>query len=429
MVGPSFAALILGALLLEGGSTTEFRETKPDRMDSFLARAAVPPPPHDSKASGAIRDPHADVDPYADVDGNLQWAKSAMDELAKRGVHNPVGAASNFCDNGKLLPSFYLLGGPKCATTSLSSELGSYGGVRSAPVLWSPKEWKFWESINPGIDEHIVTRMFRDALGKCPDVRLVLGDYSVNNLAAVRHPENLDMSPCSCDEQAALRSRSHGVVGAGADVPRLLNSAYGPRAREITFMIMLREPLSRIQSSWYHAKADNFAAWWGFRDCCTTSFNRAMRTILDASNKTVDPPTFRGKLGGEGSVWASMFGLQLKEYMEFFLPAQMMIVPYKQFVNHDQKLAVCAELRKRLAIGLNCTNHPDVHENVHEHPPLVNDLQPKVLQLLEKMFEPERKRLVRVILKAHRGGAYLAGFGVNSNLTFTVIDQWLTNNW
>merc|ERR1719502_1389331 len=96
---------------------------------------------------------------------------------------------TNFCFEGKLLPQFYLLGAPKCATTSFSMELGRHGHVREAPKLWSPKEWHFWEHFATESDTEKAREVFFAALGACPKERLVLGDYSINNLAAVPLPK------------------------------------------------------------------------------------------------------------------------------------------------------------------------------------------------------------------------------------------------
>merc|ERR1719454_588223 len=57
--------------------------------------------------------------------------------------------ADNFCAEGKLLPKLYLLGAPKCASTSLSEDL--IRGARKAGSTFDPaphqgsqKEWHFW---------------------------------------------------------------------------------------------------------------------------------------------------------------------------------------------------------------------------------------------------------------------------------------------
>lgn len=410
-------------------------------VDLFQENGAVPliPDGHDQSSEMSIsllavptrRKLRKQHGPTSDMlaDGNLRWAKSANDLLLSNGISNPVGAEANFCSNGKLLPSFYLLGGPKCATTSVSMELGKYGGVRGAPVLWSKKEWHFWEKFSPKTDTESVKSSFLNALGACPEDRLVLGDFSINNLASVPKPDTMDLSPCTCDATVSLQAEKRRVKGmTGGDVPRLLRAAYGEAASNITLMMMIRSPMSRMQSSWYHAKAENFTAYWGFRDCCTESFNGAMTEIIKASDTTKDPPVFRGKLGGEGSVWFSLFGRQIEEYMKHFNASQMLIVPYKQYLVRERRIPICTQLRERLQVGLNCTNHEDFHENIHPHPPLDDDIDPYVKQTMTKMFEPEQQLLVTALSKASKGGAFLAGYYGDAGNS-TQIEAWLTKNW
>lgn len=370
-------------------------------------------------------------DPASDkpFDPNQRWAKAANDALNANGIYNVAGVEANLCSDGKLLPAFYLLGGPKCATTSMSMEMGRYGGVHAAPHLWSSKEWHFWEQFMPGDDAETATSSFRDALGGCPDERLVLGDFSVNNLLSVPEPLLLDLSPCSCDDGVAAYAQKGLIKGVkGGDVPRLMSTAYGGMAGNVTLMMMLRSPLERMQSSWYHAQAEDFPNYWGFRDCCTTSFNDALKTIVNASDHTQDPPVFRGKAGGEGSVWASMYGRHIYEYMQHFSPAQMIIAPYKQYMDRESRVPMCAELSKRLKIDIQCGSHEDFHENVHPHPTIDADIDPNVKNTLMSMFETEHRRLVEAIASASKNGAYLPGYSGEAGNS-QQINAWLERNW
>lgn len=337
-------------------------------------------------------------------------------------VSQPVqGAAEphkdNLCADGKLLPQFYLIGGPKCATTSVSMELGRFGHIRAAPHLWSAKEWHFWEKFGTITESEAAKERFFGELRGCPAEHLVLGDFSISNLAAVPKPENMSLTMCSCAND------SKKEMGMG-DVPRLLDHSYGPLADNITLMVMLREPIARMQSSWYHAKADSFSDFWGFKDCCTESFEQAMSTIVGASHQ---PMHFEGKVGGEGSVWTSMYGRHLEVWLQHFKPSQFIMVPYKQYILGNKQV-ICDELSHRLNIEINCTGHDPFKENVHPHPPLEDDIAPGVLQALNMYLSSETRRLVDVLVRSSQDGAFLAGYD-GAPGDEAAIKLWLENGW
>merc|ERR1719183_2248505 len=103
----------------------------------------------------------------------------------------------------------------------------------------------------------------------------MLGDFNIRNLAAVPLPEGYSdesLTFCTCNENPM----DHGLNDWQHDVPPNLVEAYGPElTSKVTFVVMIREPLSRMQSAWYHAEYENFKNYWGFTDCCTKSFGEA----------------------------------------------------------------------------------------------------------------------------------------------------------
>jgi len=324
--------------------------------------------------------------------------------------------SANFCRDGKLLPQFYLLGAPKCATTSFSMELGRFGHVREAPKLWSPKEWHFWERWVTDADAEKATSKWMERLGDCPkEDRLVLGDYSINNLAAVPLPKGMTLTACSCEQNE---------VGQGGDVPRLLKAAYGKKdSKNVTLMMMLREPMARMQSSWYHAKSENFSTYWGYQDCCTDSFSSALELIAG----TVDNGYYGPGMAGTGSVWASMYGWQMQEWMKHWDPTQMIIVPYKAYTGGG-KAKLCNELSKRMRAPMDCSVEANFMENKHAHDALAEEVSSTLSNRFTAILEEDKKRLLQALQKAHAHGARLENYKGNA-WDWQAMKTWLEENW
>jgi hypothetical protein len=296
-------------------------------------------------------------------------------------------------------------------------ELGRRGHVREAPKLWSPKEWHFWEHFATGADQQKARNSFFKALGACPKDRLVLGDYSINNLAAVPLPKGMELSQCSCQEQPPVQQ--------GGDAPRLLKAAYGQEAsKNITLMAMLREPMARMQSSWYHAKAENFSSYWGYQDCCTTSFEDALERIVN----TVETGYYGPGMAGTGSVWASMYGWQLEEWLKYFSPSQLIVVPYKAYTG-GTKASVCRELSKRMRAPMDCdAGAARFMENVHSHKSFREEIGTALSERMAKVMEADKVRLISVLARAHAEGARLESYsGVMNDVA--ALQSWLEENW
>mmetsp|Transcript_482 Transcript_482/g.1071 ORF Transcript_482/g.1071 Transcript_482/m.1071 type:complete len:410 (+) Transcript_482:117-1346(+) len=371
-------------------------------------------------ASGLLRGRTDSSRAWAQANAGTYSAQANEKVVLEAGSGELDVEGRNLCQNNKLLPELYLLGGPKCATTSLAMDLAQHGHVRAAPRLWSKKEWHFWEKFSKQSKAEEVKQAFFNSLGPCPGARLVLGDFSINSLAAVQAPPEMDISACSC--------KGSPKKPAG-DAPRLMKHVYGKDSSRITMVAMLREPLARMQSSWYHAQAEKFDEYWGFRDCCTNSFSDAISTIIaGASFNETGSSRFKGHLGGEGSVWASMYGRHLRAYMKEFNVSQFVVVPYKLYSHGgESKTAICNRLGERLHMHLNCSDEA-YKVNVHSHPPLNKDLAPELIKGFRKLMFRENEKLVDVLARGHSQGMELAGYdGPKGNRT--QIKRWLQANW
>merc|ERR1719469_415544 len=93
------------------------------------------------------------------------------------------------------------------------------------------------------------------------------------------------------------------------NLPNTLLNFYGHMSKQITFVAMIREPLSRMQSAWYAAReCDNHAIC--MKDCSGTSFDADLREAMLNAHK--EPPLYTEWL------WTGMYGRQLEQWLKKF---------------------------------------------------------------------------------------------------------------
>lgn len=337
----------------------------------------------------------------------------------------------SLCAEGKLLPALYMLGAPKTATTTLSMELLRLGGMDTAPHHWSPKEWHFWEKFGELQESDGVKDQFMAELQDCPAEHTVLGDFSVNNLAAVPRDDlghDVLLTKCSCNATIA-----DGPSLRAGSAPRQMAHAYGALKDKVTFMILLREPLARMQAAWYHARVENFSAYWGYKDCCTNSFEEAVTTIVDNPRNAMNG-TFQALIEGTGSVWASMYGHHINEWLKYFDASQFMIVPYRYYLRGEMK-DVCQGVAGRLNMTWDCDDaasplayRDDVPQFSGHHHPSVDEEVPAALRgRFDRLYDEAAFELLRALKAAYKGGAMLPGYaGPGSRAS---LRDWLEAGW
>lgn len=335
---------------------------------------------------------------------------SSVGEDHQPGANSPY----SWCKDGKLLPQLYLLGAAKSATSSIAAYL-MQNGIQAYPPDGPPgdptvKEWHFFD--NQYNDVHDVTpqflegvrRAWMDELPACPpaDEPRMIGDYTPSNLRLVPLPEGW---------VGGFKQPTH------ANLPLTLQYFYGEELYpKLNFMVTMRDPLARFQSHWYLMKqiaphfidpkiqlseirADEY------------TFDRHVRLILQKARRDSHY---------DWMLFASMYGSQLKSWLERFEARQFIIAPMMFLVNDETN--DLSSLSKQLRIPLHETD--PLHENSVAHPSVSQDCSPDTIAMFNRFMEDDHRLLLEELAKASLQGASLVGY--NGSLgNKTEIDAWL----
>jgi len=341
----------------------------------------------------------------------MEQRRSARAPVAPELVPAAASAASgsaggNLCRDGRQIPDFYVLGGKNTATSSLAHDL-SQRGVFAAPQN-KTKEWMFFRSQGqtPVPKQE---RKWLHSLPPCPAERVVMADFSVVNLFAVPLPEDLNLT----SEVAYANDTSALNWNAAARIRRFSGEA----AKDLKFLLMLREPLARVQSEYYHTLP--------LKNChgCMVNGSFTESFAFNVGQLQQDPPVVSDWF------WKSFYARQVEEYLRHFDAAQFTFVPFKQYISLDPP-AFSAALLGRLGIQAEPWVEAS-HENAHVlKPPLDEELPPAAASrgAFEAFFAAENERLVRLLAQAQLEGAWLAGY-VGAPGDAALIRAWLESSW
>lgn len=229
-----------------------------------------------------------------------------------------------------------------------------------------------------------------------------LADFTPSNLRSVPLPAGTKPT----GSHWGLWFLSHGEQdqhdsGHAMNLPARLRGMYGDAWRSLFFVIMLRQPLDRMQSTWYHA-SQPYSNWVQCRDCKANSFREALAGTMErARNHTYDD-----------WLWASMYARHIEAWLKHFEARQMYIIPMKQYVK-GARVHICNDMSKRLSFPLDCQvleGQVVSHSNTHEHVRVEDDAPEELRAEFATFMQAENSRLARLISEARAGGAGLAGY-------------------
>eukprot|EP00930_Biecheleria_cincta_P059454 TRINITY_DN4518_c0_g1_i1.p1 TRINITY_DN4518_c0_g1~~TRINITY_DN4518_c0_g1_i1.p1 ORF type:complete len:357 (-),score=54.03 TRINITY_DN4518_c0_g1_i1:51-1121(-) len=299
-------------------------------------------------------------------------------------------SSGNFCEAGKLLPKFWLIGSQKAATTSMATDL-IHAGIGAACGV---KECHYFEEEIPvphvyprrGIKSIRDKQKWLDSLPDCPtNGTRVVGDFTPSGLS-------------------------------NEDVPRLLAELLGDKKREITVALTLREPVARCESQW-HEGTQNRLKSATCPGCFGKSFDEDIRTDLGMHE---------ANLGLSLMIDNSLYVKGLKSWLAAgFAPKQFVVVPFKVYISGGAG-TVCHAIARRVNASLNCptaASHRNTADNRH-----VGVRDPQLRDELNKLFELYNNELYEVLARAHAQGMTLMNFsGAAGNASD--VQTWLEGTW
>jgi len=316
------------------------------------------------------------------------------------------------CIKGKLVPNLYMLGTEKCGTSTLANLLLSLG-IESPGSLTGgkEKEWHFfdkhWRAHREWIIED-VARGWYDALPSCSYTRkgehprrFVVGDFTPMNIVYVRYqPEFIiDMG------------REWNV-----NLPATLQYLYGSHlSSSLTFVNLMREPASQMQSLWYfkgrpEREKKEFA---GFqRGSFPADIEWALDEFEAGRMSTMLKPIF--------------YGRQLQAWMSYYHPRQFMPIPYRYAAYLKTEL-VCAEILKRVSMPeVQCkTGH--FAQKAQQHQEEQQGLPPSLHKRVDEILATEFHFLVKLLHAANQEGSTLVS--LNRSASEGEVREWLVTGW
>lgn len=298
---------------------------------------------------------------------------------------------ANYCMKGKLLPEFYLLGAKNAATTSFATDLMNLG-VMATPKN-NDKEWNFFKSNAQEVGQGFKS-WWLWALPDCPFEETVLADFSTTTLFAVPLPSDLTWSE---EFGPGVKNTSNVSAWDAAHAIHDFHAQAGGRMPKL--MVLLREPLSRMQSEWYHTR--------GKFNCpgCMTNDTFADALAFNAELLRMRPPQLTDW------TWKGFYARHVESFLQYFDAAQFMFVPNKEYYQFDPE-AFSSSLLSWLGLHAAAWKVAS-HGNEHiDRPPLDSELPPDspARKAFQEAMEPENRRLARTLARAQLQGATLAGY-------------------
>lgn len=277
----------------------------------------------------------------------------------------------------------------------------------------SRMQWGRWGS--GGLDREMAH--WRASLPGCGegDKRRVAADLTPSYMRMVPLPDGIapngGMPPMNYDEAG------HPEVGT-INLPQVLDHFYDGLAGRVTFLVMLREPLARMQSAYYAAKACSFKCI--CMGCKSENFSEALDSHLHKA--------MRQRVSDW--IWTSTYAAQIEGWLTVFQPSQLVVVPYLVYVSGD-KDSICRAVSSRTGYQMDCDSRgdPAAHEWDNRHPSLLEDVPSQaLLDSWNAYMGPEVDRLVATLARAQVGGATLVSFAGTAG-SEADIRQWLVSSW
>jgi len=328
----------------------------------------------------------------------------------------------NICLRGKQVPDLYVMGTQKSATSSLAYDLMGVGIQSAAGKKHNGRPKKelhwfdhhlHWDAVKSHSLENERGRWLQfmpncsQSFWRQQNPRRVLADFTPDYMPLVPPPASMHLPNLTISSEHV-------------NLPKMLRLFYGDAAKKVTLVVMLREPLSRMQSAWYAAKAcNNFSCI--CMSCNSSSFQVALADQL--TNASRSPPELTSWF------WFSMYARQLQQWLTKFAPNQLYVIPFSTYA-HGNKDIVCKELSERLGYKIDCTSRSKAghHSWSNPHPELEKDVSPELRSKFESWIAGENDLLVQLLTRAHQDGAGLANFHGEAGSEADV-GAWLRDAW
>lgn len=330
----------------------------------------------------------------------------------------------NLCINGRLVPRFFLLGVQKAATTNFFNVLMDAGMEYVAAVNNADPNW-FWKEPHVFDWDARYYGLGRDGW---------LSYYPL--CSHDTHAIGVDATPSYASSPVA---------------PARIQTWYGPLlAPRLEFLVILREPLSRMHSSFYHGKQ------WAFQGLTFGSYvGRALANTrlgcasgrLFASQADIAQCDNPDDMPLGDPYYLSLYVPQLTRWFATYNPAQFVVAPMLAWVAPAPGQPSLLEyMNSRLGgsikAGASTSARPKMHSEAgrigHANPDLETDLQSLSVEVWEGLkavmnMHASPLALGQLMAPYLSQGLTVFGYKANPALAATVQEQgiaaWIGANW
>lgn len=278
----------------------------------------------------------------------------------------------NLCIGGRLAPELYVIGAQKAGTTSLAEELAASPFISTFTKLeFTNFYWPHYVSgftFRTRKEPHFFDWYFDDgrdawlrSMDTCrSDVRMVAAD----------------MTP----------------MFQVKEVPARIAQWYGAQSNSLKFVVLLREPMSRMQSAFYHTKEYVEQS-----DLANVTFEQYVTRIVDDSSICANLSL--ASLNGEipenvhEPFCDSLYAEHFPHWFEYFDASRFTIVPFTFQISRDNITVSVADSILD-DIGISRSHQPVAHDNARSHPKLDDDLNPELFAKVHDIIEARSGPLV-----------------------------------
>eukprot|EP00928_Gymnodinium_smaydae_P062996 TRINITY_DN46706_c0_g1_i1.p1 TRINITY_DN46706_c0_g1~~TRINITY_DN46706_c0_g1_i1.p1 ORF type:complete len:390 (+),score=81.82 TRINITY_DN46706_c0_g1_i1:60-1229(+) len=341
----------------------------------------------------------------------------------------------NLCIKGRLVPELYVLGVHKAATCNLYNNLHCQGVQHPKAMNYmSEKEYPWWPRVN---------RLYRYTHSDMNASSIKeTASHWLNDMPACDSEQRkvvADMNPYNFGLVKQQQQQTDSNAGQVGGLPGLLSEVYGAQRKRLTFVVMLREPLSRMQSAWYMQRKSNSEP---FHAQGASTFAQGLELAYQASSSSA----------GVLHPWLQegLYSTRLPAWFKAFAESQFVFIPVGHFAKDPS--GVCTELESRLTLGMNCNRFNAncfvaerlgqaeaakmteveqasyaktiTFDGSNEHPALEEDAGAEMLKKYVEFLAPYKRELIRQLEGARKAGATLAGIRDGES-----VGAWLDATW
>lgn len=204
-------------------------------------------------------------------------------------------------------------------------------------------------------------------------------------------------------------------------LPAVMSDLYGEKQLQLRFAVLLREPLSRFQSGWYHMGGSS-----KFNTTFEEHVDLAVSMAKKMDHQSIDQDYFLDEFS------RSMYSLSMKHWLKAFRPEQFIIIPSSlYFTNATYKASLMRHISYQLGMEVDTTvlqTETLQHTNLGEHPALSEDLSSSRIEILQaQYYDPDTNELCKMLAEAIPKGLRIYGFEGRS--TQSDIKSYLTSSW